>query len=348
MTAAAALLTALTAQQRIGGLVVALVLAGLAAYAVSHLRRPLPGIPPGAEIELAPNRRPYFDDDTLEGPRLERAQWGALGCLMIVAIGLPLYWFNEPTRQKHAQFGFDKRAAERGFLLFQPADSTIPTHNVGHFGCAGCHGSVGQGGAAKFVITSTDPSRPPRTVSWKAPALNTVLLRYTPEAVTTIITYGRANTPMPAWGVAGGGPMGDQQIQDLVAYLKTIQLKPEEAKTQALQEGLEGSKLFDGYCSRCHTQGWSFAEPGVVGGGAYGPNLTGGTEARQFPDLTNQVDFITNGVAFGKPYGTRGIGITCIAVQNNPCTSPGGGMPFFGNMLSADQIKSIVAYERGL
>ncbi|HMC53475.1 MAG TPA: cytochrome c, partial [Acidimicrobiales bacterium] len=211
-----------------------------------------------------------------------------------------------------------------------------------------CHGSAGQGGAARFTLTSTDPSKPPRTVSWKAPALNTVLLRYTPEAVTTIITYGRANTPMPAWGVAGGGAMNDQQIQDLVTYLKTIQLKPDEARKQTAQEGLNGAQLFDANCSRCHTQGWSYGESGVIGGGAYGPDLTGGAESRQFPSANDQIDFITNGVAFGKAYGTRGIGITCIAVQNNPCTSPGGGMPFFGGILGPDQIAAIVAYERGL
>jgi hypothetical protein len=65
MITAPAVLVALTAQQRIGGLVVALVLLGLAGYSIYHLRRQLPGIPPGAEIELAPNRRPFFDDDIM-------------------------------------------------------------------------------------------------------------------------------------------------------------------------------------------------------------------------------------------------------------------------------------------
>ena len=51
--------------------------------------------------------------------------------------------------------------------------------------------------------------------------------------VTQIITYGRPGTPMQAWGVAGGGPKNDQSIQDLVAYLRTIQLTPAEAQKQA-------------------------------------------------------------------------------------------------------------------
>ena len=57
----------------------------------------------------------------------------------------------------------------------------------------------------------------------------------------------------------------------------------------------------------------------------------------------------TAGVALGKQFGQRGIGTTCIQVSvGNPCATPGGGMPFFGQMLSADQIAAIVKYERSL
>jgi mono/diheme cytochrome c family protein len=333
-----AVLAAMPAQQRIGIGIVLLLVAGWVAYGVYQLRQRPPGLAPGAEIELAPNRRPYFDDDALEGPRLERVLGWAFFLLVIIAVGLPLYWWHEPSRQVGATRGFDHRAAERGFLLFQPADSAIPTHNVGHFGCAVCHGSVGQGGAAKFVLSDpADPSKPPREVQWKVPALNTVLLRYSPDEVRTILVYGRAGTPMPAWGVKGGGPMGDQQIDDLVAYLQSVQLSPADARKGAVALGTDGARLFDASCSRCHTMGWSYGEPGVVGGGAYGWNLTGGDTLRQFPNPKDQIDFITNGVAFGKPYGVRGIG-----------QSAGGGMPHFANMLAPEQIAAIVDYERSL
>ena len=53
--------------------------------------------------------------------------------------------------------------------------------------------------------------------------------------MTHIITYGRAGTPMPAWGVEGGGPKNDQAISDIVAYLKSIQLSPAKAKAQVLK-----------------------------------------------------------------------------------------------------------------
>ncbi|MBA2609617.1 MAG: c-type cytochrome [Actinobacteria bacterium] len=284
----------------------------------------------GDESVTAPNRRPYFDDESLEGPRLERAQKAALACLIVVVFGLPMYWLNEPGRQENAITGFGKRAASRGYVLFQPADSAVPEGNIGHFGCGGCHGVDGEGGIANYTLTDADGKA--RTVKWKAPALNTVLLRYDEAEVNTVITYGRPNTPMPPWGVAGGGPMNEQQVTDLVAYLKSIQLKPAEARQAAV--GADGASLFDQFCSRCHTKGWSYDESEVAGGGAFGPNLTNGATLRQFPNVAKHLELVSLGDDFQKPYGERGVGT--------------GRMPGFGQMLSEAQIRAIVEYERSL
>ena len=61
---------------------------------------------------------------------------------------------------------------------------------------------------------------------WKAPPLNTELLRFSPEEVEQIITYGRPGTPMQPFGVLGGGAKNEQTIADLVAYIQSIQLTP--------------------------------------------------------------------------------------------------------------------------
>ena len=286
----------------------------------------------GDEAATAPNRRPYLDDEALEGPRLEKAQWGAIAMLLVVAIGLPLYWIDEPSRQAGAAVGFDKRAAHRGFVLFQPTSSAVPEGNIGHFGCGGCHGPEGQGGSAPYVLTMADGSN--RSVVWAAPRLDTVLSRYSEEEVNTIITYGRPNTPMPAWGVAGGGPMNLQQVTDIIQYLKSIQLSPKEIKEQAAEFGTDGKALFDQYCSRCHTKGWSYGEPESPGSGAFGPSLVDGVTLRQFPDILKHIEFVTLGSDFQKAYGTRGVGT--------------GRMPGFGQMLSEAQIRAIVEYERSL
>jgi mono/diheme cytochrome c family protein len=354
------ILAATSAQQRLGIAFAVLLTLGWLAYIASHLRRRRIDEPPGSEIELAPNRKSYFDDETLEGPKLERSLGFALIMLVGIAIALPLYWAHEPARAKGAKFGETKRSAFRGFLMFQPADSPLPSHNVGHFGCAGCHGAKGEGGGASYVLTAPDGKT--RKVTWAAPALNTVMLRYTPDTVRTILIYGRANTPMPAWGVAGGGPMNEQQILDLVEYLKSIQLKPEKAREvqQAALEaeaklegksGVDGQVIFNVNCARCHTKGWSYGEPEVSGGGAYGPNLTGGSETRQFVVEQDMLDFIFKGAEFGKAYGARGIGN--LAPETRVGTDPGlamqgGGMPYFGSLLTDDQIKAVADYERGL
>src|SRR4051794_20872595 len=57
----------------------------------------------GSEIELAANRRPYFDDDELEGKRLERVQLFGVLLLVVLVVGLPLYWILEPGRQAGAK-----------------------------------------------------------------------------------------------------------------------------------------------------------------------------------------------------------------------------------------------------
>ena len=329
-------------------------------FIVLHLRNRRADAPPGSEAELAPNRKPYYDDDELEGPKLERSLLLALGLLVVVAVGLPLYWSREPARAKGHTVGFERRSAGRGFLMFQPADSPLPSHNIGHFGCATCHGSKGQGGAASYVITDALGNN--RKVQWKAPALNTVIQRYTPDTVRTILIYGRANTPMPAWGVAGGGAMNEQQILDLVEYLKSIQLSPEAAKQQqqddylaeAKAEGkaaVDGQVLFNVNCARCHTKGFTIGEPELAGAGAYGPNLTNGATLRQFPDRDSQIDFVTKGAEFGKPYGVRGIGNQAPAIRSglDPGQAmQGGGMPYFGALLTPEEIAAIVDYERGL
>ena len=51
------------------------------AYFIGNLRRSKAEV--GSEIELAPNRKPYYDDEQLEGPRLNKVLlWG----LALVAV----------------------------------------------------------------------------------------------------------------------------------------------------------------------------------------------------------------------------------------------------------------------
>jgi mono/diheme cytochrome c family protein len=326
----------LSGQQAVGIGIGVVLLVGWAVFVAVNAGRP--STPPGSEIDDAPNRRPYLADDELESRKLDKTlTWGLLS-LAFIAIALPAYWLREPSRQQNATNGFDKRSVDRGAELFQSASAKLAPGHIAA-GCADCHGNKGQGGVVPFVMQDPVNKGKVIPVNWTAPALNTVLLRFTPDEVREILVYGRPPTPMPAWGVAGGGALGDQQIDDLINFLKSIQISSKDAKKEAAQYGTDGAQLFDAFCARCHTLGWSYKdsypEPGAKpGGGAYGPNLRDGHTLEQFPNPADQIAFITEGSEFGKNFGRRGIGT--------------GRMPGFGQMLSPAQIKAIVEYERSL
>lgn len=193
------------------------------------------------------NLTPYLADEDLEGPRLERALGWSLLFVMIVALALPLYFLFEPSRQDNLLAAFDDRAVERGATLF--ANDTSEDYDATRsLLCANCHGADGSGGTAPFVLqpeldicdkdeNQANPDFPqclPVRVAWAAPALDSVLLRFDEEQVFNIINYGRPGTPMPAWGVESGkGVLNTQSINDLVAYIASIQITNDEAKQRS-------------------------------------------------------------------------------------------------------------------
>jgi mono/diheme cytochrome c family protein len=338
----------------------------------------------GSEVELAPNRKPYLDDEELETNKLDRTLRWALIALVIVGVGLPLYWLNEPSRMSGAVEGFDDKFVSRGEEIYTEGSQ-----------CENCHGPEGTGGQAPYTITDAD-NQFVAQVNWRAPALNTVLLRYSRDEVTFVINYGRPFSPMPGWGASvNKGPLNEQQISNVVDYLESIQLSPEEAQREAqvalaeklgliaegesdddvidaalsqidYQDPETGKALFNlevaggAYaCARCHTRGWSIIPDSVEppnadlsayagfpdGSGALGPNLTGGLVPRQFASVDELALFVSTGSVDGEAYGNNGIG--------------SGKMPGFGDnpntenvegdgMMTPEMIEAIARYEASL
>lgn len=162
--------------------------------------------------EVASNLQPGIDDQQLETRRLEKSQKAAIVFSAFLIISLPLYFLGETNRQEGFVEDFAHESAERG------------EHLVEEFACFNCHGPLGVGGSAPFVEKRSGVS-----VSWTAPSLNDVLYRYDADELNFWVTFGRGNTPMPAWGLAGGGPLNEHQVNDVVNYLKTIQIPQQEA-----------------------------------------------------------------------------------------------------------------------
>jgi mono/diheme cytochrome c family protein len=226
--------TVLSAQQVIG-IVIALALAiGWGLYLLTNMRRARAEV--GSELELAPNRKPYLDDEQLEGPRLERALTWGLVSLAIIGVGLPLYWLAEPGRQAGA---IDDMREQREGVTYVHGEGSEPVGGgalfaateQGGFNCAGCHGGMAAIGG-EVPATLTEPDGTLRQVQWFAPPLNDVTLRMTDEQLFDVLNYGRPFSPMPAWGIDGGGPMTTQQLENLILYMHSIALTPEEARAQ--------------------------------------------------------------------------------------------------------------------
>ncbi|MEZ5412463.1 MAG: c-type cytochrome [Acidimicrobiales bacterium] len=193
----------------IGLTVGALTFVGFVLMLVRNIRAAKPEL--GSEIELAPNRKPYLSDEELEGPKLDRALTFALGMLGLLAVGLPLYWLAEPGRQEGAVAAYNLSFEVRGANTY-----TVDAQ------CVNCHAAGGVGGGAAYVLQDAD-GQFLANVTWKAPALNNVLLRYSEDEVRYILNYGRPGSPMAAWGTPGGGPLTEQAVNNVIIYLRTLQ-----------------------------------------------------------------------------------------------------------------------------
>lgn len=379
MTHLSSTVLAASTVKSVGAVIAVLSVIGFVWYVVVNVRSGSREV--GSEIELAPNRKPYFDDEALEGPRLTSALRWALLLLGVSAIGLPLYWLGEPSRQEGAVETFDTVFVNRGARLFA-------TTEEGGYNCAGCHGPEGVGGTAPPFTLTDEEGEFVAQVTWRAPAINNVFLRYSEEEIRDIITYGRPGTPMPAWGVEGGGPLTTQQVDELIAYLGSIQISSDEAKAQVetglrqelgLAEGEEidysdprvGEALFHlglgeadvaggAYsCARCHTKGASIIEGSQApadadlsafmgfppGSGAFGFSLRYPVVPRQFQTMQDLVDFLREGTVENLLYGERGQGT--------------GRMPGFGDnpntddddsdgMFTEEMLQAVAVYEANL
>jgi mono/diheme cytochrome c family protein len=368
----------------VGAVLVVLLLLGLGTYAVANLVSGRAEV--GSEIDLAPNRKPYADDDELETTTLNRTLRWAMLLLIVVAIGVPLYWLNEPGRMSGAEEDFHSAFVSRGERQYVEGSQ-----------CQNCHGPEGTGGQAPFTIL-TDDGDFVAQVNWRAPALDTVLLRHTRDEVEYVINYGRPFSPMPGWGAeVGKGALNEQQVQNVIDYLESIQLPPEEAQRQAqealatelelVEEGADEATMDDAIdqidyeelatgealfnlevgggayaCARCHTRGWSII---TEGDDAIEPADADVSDYVGFPDGNGALGpNLTGGLVPRQFASVEALAefITIGSIDGEAYGNNGmgsGKMPGFGDnpntedvdgdgMMTADMIEAIARYEASL
>lgn len=127
--------------------------------------------------------------------RAER-QAATVVLMLIVGVLLVLVYLltNDTSRAKSDERVRDEQI-ERGQQLFAA-------------NCAVCHGNRGQGGVGlKLDVPANRPTNESQATQRT-------------EYLTRTLTNGRPGTYMPAWAVANGGPLNEEQIGALVAMIE--------------------------------------------------------------------------------------------------------------------------------
>ncbi len=142
--------------------------------------------------------------------------------------------------------------------------------------CAVCHGQFGEGGP--------NPANPSQTI---VPISSAEFLKTRDDlTLRSIISQGQPNFGMSPFGSANGGPLSDDQIDALVAFIRSWEANPPvnlPAEVAAGRAALSGSQVFANVCARCH---------GANGEGGIGPAFNTADFQNRYDDqsLLNVID----------------------------------------------------------
>ncbi|HLE29141.1 MAG TPA: c-type cytochrome [Anaerolineales bacterium] len=201
------------------------------------------------------------------------------GLTLAILIVFQAYLWREPARIQAVEAA-DRLAAEAA------------GHKLYEENCVACHGPDGEGEVG--------------------PPLNSqeLLKATSDETLFSLIRTGVPGTVMPAWGQTGGGPFTDEQLTQLVAFIRAWEpTAPEITPMANIADPVRGAAIFASTCFICH---------GENGRGAdRAPALNDPARLKDFNDA-----WYRNTIAYGRP---------------------AKGMPTWGTVLSPAQINDLVA-----
>jgi mono/diheme cytochrome c family protein len=193
------------------------------------------------EADIPNAMRPGPSDPDLETPLLHKLQgWGVLLVLFFV-IWVPAVWLFEPDQNLEQEQLIQEAAIDRG----AHAVEVFTEENQAGVGCVTCHGPNLEGGVILNTQTGTPIQTPNLTTVCGGPFTGHPLI-YGLRDIQTTIEQGR--NLMPSWSIRFAGALGDQQINDIINYLVSIQDVPDdqnvctnpEAVTKAVEDFLDG------------------------------------------------------------------------------------------------------------
>ncbi len=171
------------------------------------------------ELDIPKGMRPGPGDPELENRLLVRHYMWGLVLVVILAVWIPVYWLNEPSANKSDTQQALAQSILRGHLTTLPGTQINPLG----FNCQRCHGPNLHGGQNVFngnVVAVPNLQTVCGGAKYGHPLIKSL------QDVVATISEGRAGTDMPSWSVRFAGAMDDQQINDLVNYILSIQKEP--------------------------------------------------------------------------------------------------------------------------
>ena len=123
---------------------------------------------------------------------LDRYYFWGLVFMAVLIIGFPLYRLREPSLRHDALRSQQQTYARIGANLFEQS-------------CSSCHGKTAVGDTAptlnakEFLTTTSD------------------------DQIRLLVSGGVSGTDMPAWSLDYGGSLTDEQVREIVTYLRSLE-----------------------------------------------------------------------------------------------------------------------------
>lgn len=193
--------------------------------------------------------------------------------------------------------------------------------------CAPCHGDFGEGGA-----------NPTRADDIIAPISSAEYLRTRDDStLSAIIAEGQPNFGMSPFGTAFGGPLDDEDVSSIVAFIRAweedppVEIPPEVAPRSL---AISGEEVYADVCAQCHAPDGS----GLIGPSLRNPNFQTANTDQEIFDTINLGHDATPMIGWGEILSSEQISQLVDFIRelvDSPSSNTDAGPPSFSRDVMA-------------